>query len=80
VALRRLLTYENALVVVLELGGAVAALDAQALFYLSPFLANSRVEFPGSSGDMKIVNSTALGEGNVQANERRKGPKSLSIH
>jgi ACS family hexuronate transporter-like MFS transporter len=35
----RLNTYENRLLVVLSLGGAVAALDAQALFYLSPFVA-----------------------------------------
>ena len=31
-------TYENLLVAILALGGAVAALDAQALFYLSPYL------------------------------------------
>lgn len=36
---RRSPTYENRLLVVLALGGAVAALDAQALFYLSPFVA-----------------------------------------
>lgn len=36
---RRSSAYENRLLVVLALGGAVAALDAQALFYLSPFVA-----------------------------------------
>lgn len=34
-------SYENRLVVVLALGNAVAALDAQSLFYLSPFVASS---------------------------------------
>jgi MFS family permease len=33
--------YENRLLVILTLGGAVAALDAQTLFYLSPFVASS---------------------------------------
>ncbi|QUD90251.1 MFS transporter [Phenylobacterium montanum] len=36
---RRFNTYENRLLLVLSLGGGVAALDAQALFYLSPFVA-----------------------------------------
>ena len=35
----RFWNYENLLVAVLGLGGAVAALDGQALFYLSPFVA-----------------------------------------
>lgn len=34
-------SYENRLVLILTLGGAVAALDAQALFYLSPFVADT---------------------------------------
>lgn len=38
-AATELRSYENVLVVVLGLGGAVAALDGQALFYLSPFVA-----------------------------------------
>jgi MFS family permease len=33
--------YENRLVLILALGGAVSALDAQSLFYLSPFVATS---------------------------------------
>lgn len=33
--------YENRLVFILTLGGAVSALDAQSLFYLSPFVATS---------------------------------------
>ncbi len=37
----RALSYENRLLLVLTLGGAVAALDAQSLFYLSPFVATS---------------------------------------
>jgi MFS family permease len=34
-------SYENRLVFILALGGAVSALDAQSLFYLSPFVASS---------------------------------------
>jgi len=37
----RALSYENRLLLILTLGGAVAALDAQSLFYLSPFVATS---------------------------------------
>lgn len=39
-ATKLLWKYENRLVIILSLGGAVAALDAQALFYLSPFVAS----------------------------------------
>lgn len=34
-------SYENRLLVILTLGGAVAALDAQSLFFLSPFVVDS---------------------------------------
>lgn len=36
----RFWTYENKLLILFTLGGGIAALDAQALFYLAPFVAN----------------------------------------
>ena len=45
----RFWTYENKLVILFSLGGGIAALDAQALFYLTPFVAD----------DLKLNNAQA---------------------
>ena len=45
----RFWTYENKLVLLFTLGGGIAALDAQALFYLTPFVAD----------DLKLNNAQA---------------------
>lgn len=45
----RFWTYENKLVILFTLGGGIAALDAQALFYLMPFVAD----------DLKLNNAQA---------------------
>ena len=45
----RFWTYENKLVILFTLGGGIAALDAQALFYLTPFVAD----------DLKLNNAQA---------------------
>ena len=45
----RFWTYENKLVLLFTLGGGIAALDAQALFYLTPFVAD----------DLKLTNAQA---------------------
>lgn len=43
-------------------------------------LSGLEVQFPGFSGHMRILGSTVLGEGDVQANECRKGAASLPVH
>jgi len=53
----RALSYENRLLLILTLGGAVAALDAQSLFYLSPFVATS---LGLNNTQIGLVSSTVL--------------------
>lgn len=50
-------SYENRLVAILALAGGVAALDAQAVFYLMPFIAG---EFLLTSGQVGLIGSAVL--------------------
>jgi ACS family hexuronate transporter-like MFS transporter len=50
-------TYENVAILILGLGGGVAALDAQTLFYLSPFLAK---DIHLNNAQIGLVASVAL--------------------
>lgn len=50
-------SYENRMVLILATAGGVAALDAQAVFYLMPFIA---AEFGLTSGQIGIIGSAVL--------------------
>lgn len=54
---RPLRSYENLMVLVLTIAGGVAALDAQAVFYLMPFIAK---EFSLTDGQIGFIGSAVL--------------------